>query len=127
MAQRAEPSPVVDAPDKNFLVNGKQLAACLSATFNCSRCRKVGSLVPDESPASSRSWGSWGLTVCLRCRYPKCRATYSLSLCADRVVPASSLLLQEGDGVGQTDVGEGCDRGDDEGGWRRKKRGCANA
>eukprot|EP00967_Tisochrysis_lutea_P066690 scaffold86976_cov31-Tisochrysis_lutea.AAC.1 len=93
---KPKPSPVVDGPNKNFLVNGKQLAACLATTFNCKGCRKRDSLVPDESPAAaaSRAWGSWGLTVCVRCKHS--RASFHISLCAQRaVLPAVSTLEEE--------------------------------
>ena len=49
-----EPSPVVDAPDKQYLVNGKVLAQSICLGLACSSCRKVGSLVPDDSRLARR-------------------------------------------------------------------------
>eukprot|EP00967_Tisochrysis_lutea_P098149 scaffold144712_cov30-Tisochrysis_lutea.AAC.2 len=80
-------SPVVDAPDQQYLVNAKVLAAGISATFACSSCRKSDSLVPDDVPPASQhhrtSGLGWGLTLRVRCRH--CKARHTICLRGDRV------------------------------------------
>ena len=88
-------SPVLDAPDIHYLVNGKLLAASIGATLACAQCKKKGRVLSQTSlprPPATQRFGSWGLTLCLRCRH--CRATYTLSMVGERVVPPA--IAQEG-------------------------------